>query len=756
MALPSITAQVKSLGTREKLAADPRFGPHISTLGPLLKNVSSKARSTVKTLGKGAFGRVNLERLNIGNLVATKYFTSSLDNDPDDFIHEIAASRYLRGLPNVAQMVGVGAATHGQPLPSLILAKAKDNLGDIKFTSWGEAMDVIKQVLYGYYVLHERGIAHRDTKPQNMLITDLGEVHISDFGMSKYVTPGTYNDVYTGTYEFSSPELLLMSFFIKNKYKPFKIDSYPVNWFAHDVWAVGASLYNILTGEYLVGPVVISDDEARMPGSKEFVVLYNLLTTYGTPTGDEGQMHDLFMVLENYRGRKMATSPKISIKDRIIEKARIKPEDPAQLDQIAGVIASMLQYDPAKRPTMKALLEQPILGGVPFFVSKPTLEITEDITPAGPKFKIITDWIYDVEKEIEIKYRLEKVDIINKTTRIMTVLDRTCIYILEISDIATKLNDPLLTKIQYLQALGCIALYISLMLFGESDYLMRFVDMSAKAYTKEQLINVLNRIMTYDIQFYGKTLYDELLEVKEVQDDLGMQWKLGLLNMIVYQQNYLKSIPKDQLKELMIRHARIIDTEPTKIYLHIEKDYAIFKPFIDEANTIVASLPAPAPAPANAAPAPANAAPAPANAAPAPANAAPASANSAPAPANSAPAPANAAPAPANAAPAQRTNLFKGDRVTDPGQLKENETYIVTYEDKSKPEYVGTFRGFEDGDESRPEFQHRSDKKVENWNDIWVFVPVQNGGARRRKTHSKKRFGRKKYTRKMRSKRTRK
>ena len=46
------------------------------------------------------------------------------------------------------------------------------------------AWSIIRQIAAGVQHAHERGIAHADLKPQNIMITNLGEVRILDFGAS--------------------------------------------------------------------------------------------------------------------------------------------------------------------------------------------------------------------------------------------------------------------------------------------------------------------------------------------------------------------------------------------------------------------------------------------------------------------------------------------------------------------------------------------------------------------------------------------
>lgn len=62
-----------------------------------------------------------------------------------------------------------------------------------KFTvSEKRAKEVSHQIATALYYLHSYGVAHRDLKPENILMTnvsDIAEVKIVDFGLSKIIGP---------------------------------------------------------------------------------------------------------------------------------------------------------------------------------------------------------------------------------------------------------------------------------------------------------------------------------------------------------------------------------------------------------------------------------------------------------------------------------------------------------------------------------------------------------------------------------------
>jgi eukaryotic-like serine/threonine-protein kinase len=101
-------------------------------------------------------------------------------------------------------------------------------------------IDIIKQVCRGISVAHSATppIIHRDIKPQNILIGYDGDglsVRVSDFGLAKHVNPMTLMATAVGTPDFKSPEV----------FKDIHSDSR-----AGDVWAIGTTLYLLLTDRF--------------------------------------------------------------------------------------------------------------------------------------------------------------------------------------------------------------------------------------------------------------------------------------------------------------------------------------------------------------------------------------------------------------------------------------------------------------------------------------------------------------------------
>jgi len=94
----------------------------------------------------------------------------------------------------------------------------------------------LRQALEGLHYAHRRGVVHRDLKPHNLLLTDEGDLKISDFGLLKEVArpePGrTPRSAIMGTPHYMSPEQALG--------EPLDERS--------DIFALGSTFFHILSG----------------------------------------------------------------------------------------------------------------------------------------------------------------------------------------------------------------------------------------------------------------------------------------------------------------------------------------------------------------------------------------------------------------------------------------------------------------------------------------------------------------------------
>ncbi len=93
---------------------------------------------------------------------------------------------------------------------------------------------IMKQILLGLKYLHYHGIAHRDIKLENIMMTSMEVDALPkyiDFGLSKVFTPNEKSQDPYGTLAYCSPEIILN--------KPHRLST--------DIWSTGVMLHICLT-----------------------------------------------------------------------------------------------------------------------------------------------------------------------------------------------------------------------------------------------------------------------------------------------------------------------------------------------------------------------------------------------------------------------------------------------------------------------------------------------------------------------------
>jgi serine/threonine-protein kinase len=202
----------------------------------------------VRQLGKGAMGVVYLtRRKSDGRLVAVKLIRPE-DPKPDQIQRFLRESKILRQLkhPHIVQFGQLGEfAGHLYFVMEYVagedVGKMLKRKGPLSVRT---AVRIISQVLYGLEYAHAAKFVHRDMKPSNLLIgSRSGQkvVKIADFGLARVYQASrlsglTLQGDFGGTIEFLPPE---------------QITHYRDVGPAADQYATAATLYNLLTREYV-------------------------------------------------------------------------------------------------------------------------------------------------------------------------------------------------------------------------------------------------------------------------------------------------------------------------------------------------------------------------------------------------------------------------------------------------------------------------------------------------------------------------
>ncbi len=526
MAEPTVLERVRQLGTRAALEADPRFAGIVENVLPLTSPLGN-SRTRVKTLGEGSFGRVNLEDVNVGQ-VAAKYFT-----DPDnvqDNVTEVAVLKDLQGLPYVAQLIGVNTrpaalavnaiapAPNVAPLqfPVALMGKAKTDLFNRSlYTNWDDLERTVIQVLKGIAILHGQGIVHRDIKVENMLMTAAKEVWISDFGKSRYtdkVIPKTV-DLYTGTLSTCSPELLMKSLLRKRT---------PTDYQKTDMWSVGVSLYNIMTDDPLF---------SSRYGRRD--ILDTMFIYAGFPQATDGETYVLYQEAQAAGLIDLSKPPATYVhnptayKDSLLTDVVFPPPDPARLETFATVIQSLLSYNPNDRPTALEALRA--ITGEDFMLPPRRSLLDQYVNTTPLPAGIAGDYRFLCYEFLHDAYTM------NMKPELPFSVDRALIYA---RSFLTR-NQAFPAKLVFLVAL-CIADILLDTSGGSNTYrydeILDEMTGGGQA-TPAQIREVdacINAFMASDIQFLGRTFFDDLVDATPPLS-LNQVQTLGLLNFVCHQ-----------------------------------------------------------------------------------------------------------------------------------------------------------------------------------------------------------------------------
>lgn len=229
----------------------------------MLLNEGDKVRDTYEVdrlIGEGGFAEVYRVRHRFLGRQAMKVFKAAgMTRDDTERTLDEAILLSRLGHPNIIRVFDANVIESPDgPRGFFTMEYVAGGSLDQLWRSYGSrlmpvqvAVDVARQVCRGLAVAHDDSppIVHRDIKPQNILVGYDGaglRIRVSDFGLAKRVNPLTLLASARGTRGFKAPETLAN----------FKADSC-----CGDVWAVGATLYLMLT-DRLPYPE-LADDKPR-------------------------------------------------------------------------------------------------------------------------------------------------------------------------------------------------------------------------------------------------------------------------------------------------------------------------------------------------------------------------------------------------------------------------------------------------------------------------------------------------------------
>ena len=171
--------------------------------------------------------------------VAIKILREELSDNSDflrRFRNESKAIAVLSH-PNIVKVYDVSFGDRIQYIvmeyvDGITLKQYIEQQGEIK---WREALYFTVQILQALQHSHERGIIHRDIKPQNIMLLEDGSIKVMDFGIARFTQAETQTmtDKAIGSVHYIAPEQARGGH-INDK---------------ADIYSVGVMLYEMLTGQ---------------------------------------------------------------------------------------------------------------------------------------------------------------------------------------------------------------------------------------------------------------------------------------------------------------------------------------------------------------------------------------------------------------------------------------------------------------------------------------------------------------------------
>lgn len=195
----------------------------------------------VKPLGSGGMADVFLAHDSVlDRSVALKVMNSRYARD-EEFVERFrreAQSAAALSHPNIVSIYDRGGSEDGtyyiamEYLPGGTL---KDRVLKKGALPPKTAAEVAKQIAEALRAAHDRGVVHRDIKPHNILITEAGDIKVTDFGIARAASSSTMTKTgaVMGTAHYISPEQAM-----GESVGP-----------ASDLYSLGVVLYEMLTGE---------------------------------------------------------------------------------------------------------------------------------------------------------------------------------------------------------------------------------------------------------------------------------------------------------------------------------------------------------------------------------------------------------------------------------------------------------------------------------------------------------------------------
>lgn len=229
--------------------------------------------------------------------VAIKVLSPSHINHPEAVEHFLKESKAIAASnhPNIVKLYGQGSWEKGLYIAMELINGISLRQFIVQHSlSIRRVLDISLQVAYALQHLHSLRIIHRDVKPENILITEDGEVKLIDFGIAQL--------------QDEQEELALPSYFIgtPNYMSPEQKENSSQLSFASDLYSLGIILYELISGKLSYGAINLS---SIPKGLKHILVKALAISVSERYQNTEEFIHDISTYLQSKELEKEYAGP---------------------------------------------------------------------------------------------------------------------------------------------------------------------------------------------------------------------------------------------------------------------------------------------------------------------------------------------------------------------------------------------------------------------------------------------------------------
>ena len=174
-----------------------------------------------------------------GRWVAIKILKEEFSNN-SDFLRRFRNESKAIAVLNHPNIVKVYDVSFGDQIQYIVMEfidgiTLKEYIEQEGTIRWQEAVHFTTQILMALECAHEKGIIHRDIKPQNIMLLQDGSIKVADFGIARFLQSETQTmtDKAIGSVHYIAPEQASGDYITDKA----------------DIYSVGVMMYEMLTGK---------------------------------------------------------------------------------------------------------------------------------------------------------------------------------------------------------------------------------------------------------------------------------------------------------------------------------------------------------------------------------------------------------------------------------------------------------------------------------------------------------------------------